>query len=177
MENRAVLFSTYLFIYVFSYFSSSPLAASPDETFLIREPRDSEETWGISGCFRIPMKNTRFRYVHANVSSSVFGGGRPHTGLQDCEKFSRRVGNTIRRYIAGTCRVYRNGRRLTSTLVHTRTETYTRTCINTHDEDIAFARAHTILYCTRGPHLRKEALILEIPFSILLEYRLKIKYQ
>lgn len=100
-------------------------------------------------------------YLHANVSSNVFGRGRLYTGLRGCEKFPRRAGNTIRRYIAGTCRVYRNGRRLTSTLVHTRTEhTHARiriTRTQTQWKRSARTCAHD-LHCTGGPHLRKEAL-------------------
>lgn len=46
----------YLFIYASSYFSSSPLAASPGETFLIRDPRDSgrEGDPGNLGAFPHP---------------------------------------------------------------------------------------------------------------------------
>lgn len=97
-------------------------------------------------------------YLHANVSSSVFGRGRLYTELRGCEKFPRRAGNTIRRYIAGTCRVYRNGRRLTSTLVHTRTEhTYVRLHIihrHTHTQ-----RKHSARTCAHGLHCTSAARI------------------
>lgn len=176
------MFSAYLFIYVCSYFSSSPLAASSGETFLIRGPRDSggEETRGISGRFRIPMKNTRFCYVltRQRLVERFRRRTAAHRALGLWKVSSSRWEHDQaihRRYVP--CISKRSSVNVDSR-AYANWNTYARTCINTHDEDVALARARTVFCTVLAAHIYvKRPYTRDTYFDTTKVSILKMKYQ